>query len=96
MFICIIFSNSFILIILYISKKFFKSILIRIDLKGINNIRGPGNFIRGINHSLPFISSKCIFISSDYNESFQKPDYLYLPWPMFNESEYDDLVKNNI
>lgn len=90
-----IFLKTFYIVIIYILKNFFKNILINIDLSGIKNIHGPGNFIKGINETLPFFSNKCIFISNKIINSLN-PDYFYLPWPMFDEKGYENLVKNKL
>ena len=82
----------FIRIIIY--KKIYKSYLINVDSKGIDNSFGPGNFIKGINQFLPFFWKKCIFSSFDFNISFI--DFYYIIFPRFNEKNYKTLVNTKL
>ena len=88
--------NKFILIKIYIYQKLFHNILIEIDISAINNNHGPGSFIKGINQVLPFIWENCSFISSSYVKKNLKPDFIFFPFPRFNERQYKKFIKTKL
>ena len=70
--------------------------MIYVDLSGIKDFHGPGNFIKGINNILPFIYNNCIFSSKKYINNILQPDYFYFPWPNFMEIDFEKLLNNNL
>ena len=73
-------------------KKLYHPILILIDTSGKNSKRGPGNFINGINQILPFCWNKCCFFSSFKNNFYVEPDLYFIPYPRFNEKQFDEFI----
>lgn len=72
-----------------------KNKIIMIVLSGINGERGPANFIKGINETLPYNSKKCSFISSQNifpNRGFSKLNYIYIPYPFLTENMFDQWI----
>ena len=88
--------NLFFSLKIFILKKFHNNILIHVDLSGIKDFHGPGNFIKGINNILPFITNNCIFSSKEYINNILQPDYFYFPWPKFDERDFDFLLNKNL
>ena len=90
------FRIKFILIKIYIYKKFFHTNIIQVDISKINKNHGPGSLIKGINQVLPFIWKNCSFISSSYiNKDFQ-PDLYFYPFPYFKEKQYKKYIKTKL
>jgi len=85
--------------IYYNSKVEDNKLLIEIDITFNKGERGPYKFINSINEILPYSKDKCIFIASKFiypTKGRYKSDYFYIPFPRFNESIYNESVKNKL
>ena len=91
-----ILKNKFVMLKIYIYKRFFHHILVEVNLFGIHSNRGPGSYLKGINGVLPFIWRNCIFISSSYNKNYFNKDLYFFPIPNFKEEQYIKFIKEEI
>ena len=91
-----ILKKEFVILKIYIYKRFFHHILVEVNISGINSNRGPGNYIRGINQVLPFIWRNCSFISSSYNKKHLQKDLYFFPIPNFKKKQNMNLIKEKI
>lgn len=88
--------DKFIEFKIYIYKKIYNDTIIEINLRGINQKRGPGNFLKGIKQVLPFIWKNCSFIFSSNIKSNIKPDLFFFPFPNINERQYNRLISSKL
>jgi len=75
-----------------------KKIIIEVEIFRKKNCRGGSTkFVEGINNILPFdASSNCRFIASKNIypiNTLNKSDFFFLPYPRFNESDFDEWIK---
>ena len=87
--------KSLISLLIYISKLLNNSYIIDINLNGIQGNFGPGSLLKGINHVLPFISQKCIFITKTMI-NYLNPDFYYVPGPILERNDFVNLEKNKL
>ena len=91
--------NKIIIFKIYICKKLFhknRNILIEVDISQINYNRGPGSYIQGINHVLPFIWGNCSFISSTEINNDLSPNFHFFPFPNFKIRNYKKYIKTGL
>ena len=92
-----LFNYNFFSLKFYNNKIQDNKLLIEIDITFNKGEAGPYKFINSIKKILPYTKNNCSFIGSKLIYPIKrryKSDYFYIPFPRFEESIYNESVKN--